>query len=89
MNGGLKRTKHKGEHARLSDLQASVDRLLAEKLQLQQQVEELTKELSHLRDQVGSLHVHMRVWMMCIVQCDLTAVIPASLSWRPRRKRPC
>lgn len=50
------------EHGRVSELQASLDRLLAEKLQLQQQVEELTKELSHLRDQVGGLHVHFHVW---------------------------
>lgn len=51
------------EHARVPELQASVDCLLAEKLQLQQQVEELTKDLSHLRDQVGGLHVDVHVWM--------------------------
>lgn len=37
----------------MSELQASVDRLLAEKLQLEQRVDELTKELGQLRDQVG------------------------------------
>lgn len=39
--------------ARVAELQASVDRLLAEKLQLEQQVEELTKELRQLQDQVA------------------------------------
>lgn len=52
----------------VSELQASVDRLLAEKLHLQRQVEELTKELSHLRDQVGGLHVHSAHARLDVIQ---------------------
>lgn len=60
--GGEKKANMKAcKRACVSELQASVDSLLAEKLHLQRQVEELTKELSHLRDQVGGLHVHMHV----------------------------
>lgn len=50
-------------------LQASLDGLLAEKLQLEHEVEELTKELVQLREQVVLLNTTMWVctWVCCNV----------------------
>uniref|UniRef100_A0A3Q3JQY0 Uncharacterized protein n=1 Tax=Monopterus albus TaxID=43700 RepID=A0A3Q3JQY0_MONAL len=39
--------------AKITELQASVDGLLAEKLQLEQQIEDMTKEQDHLREQLA------------------------------------
>ncbi len=57
---------HKRPPVCVSELQTSVDALLAEKLQLEQQVEDLTKETVQLREQV---HVCLCV-CVCVCVCS-------------------
>lgn len=69
--------------ARVAELQASVDRLLAEKLQLEQQVEELTKELRQLRDQVAGPGARARAHASLDVIQPIVTLPLSYLSARP------